>query len=215
MNLEQSEMKHLSERLCEFDMMGVTEIYRGKRLPDEVDFDICESRRWLGISVVHNGTLYYKKFDEPANHQPDFDPEFYAGLVSDLVGDSTTKALMFLFYCTAASSGMDAYVYMDTFENLDWFTTDPAESIKAEYAHDETVWLYGYEDDALFLKFKAPEHVIAYQMAFQTALDNGYDPDEVVRDVSVCLRMLNELSLSATVVNAANTPGSDYVGQHA
>lgn len=188
-------MKHLAERLCEFDTIGVTEIHRGTRLPDEVGFDVGESRRWLGITVIRNGTLYYKEFVEPAKDQQEFDPEFYADLVADLVGDSTTKALQFLFYCTAAVSGMDARVYLDTFENLDWFTTGLAESLKDEYGHDEEAALYEYQDgDALVLKFKAPKHVIAYQTAFQTALNHGYAPDAVAREVDVCLQILNELS---------------------
>lgn len=197
MNIEQPEMKNLAERLCEFDTMGVTEIHRGKSLPDEVVFDIGESRRLLGITVIHNRTLYYKEFGKPVQYQSDFDPGFYAGLVSDLVGDSTTKALRFLFYCTAAASGMDAQVYLDTFKNLDWFAMGPAESIKAKYGHDEAALLREYQDgDKLVLKFQAPEHAIAYETAFETALDNGYEPDEVVRDVSVCLQILNELSLN-------------------
>lgn len=195
MSSAQHEMQQLAERLYEFDTLGATEIHRAPHFPDGVSCDIGESRLWFGISVVYNDTLYYKEFGKPATYQPNFDPEFYAGLVSGLVGDSTTKALQFLFYCTAAASGLDAYVYLGTFENLDWFTTEPAESIKAEYGHDEAVWLYECPDgDALVLKFKAPEHAIAYKAAFQTALNNGYGPDEVVRDVRVCLQILNELS---------------------
>ena len=84
--------------------MWVTEIHRGKSLPDEVAFDVGESLRWFGITVVCNGTLYYKEFGEPAKYRPDFAPAFYAGLVSDLVGDSTTKALEFLFHMGAETT---------------------------------------------------------------------------------------------------------------
>lgn len=196
MSSEQYEMKHLAERLYEFDTLGVTEIHRAPHFPDGVVFDIGESRRWFGISVVYNDTLYYKEFVVQANDQPEFNPELYVGLVSDLVGESPTKALQFVFYCTAAASSMDAYVYLNTFENLDWFTTAPAESIKAEYGHAEEVLLYEYSGgDSLALKFKAPEHALAYQTAFQTALEHGFTPEDVTRDVSTCLRILNELSL--------------------
>lgn len=46
------------------------------------------------------------------------------------------------------------------------------------------------------LKFKAPEHAIAYKTAFQTALERGFDPEEGARDVITCLQILNELSLN-------------------
>mgnify|MGYP001020199339 CR=1 FL=1 len=191
------ELEVFAQGILKFDTLGVTEICGESHTPDGVAIDVGAGNRWFSITVTRRGILYYKQFGEADTVQPDFDAKAWADRAEEIVSGSTARALMLLFHCTAEVSSLNAQVYQIVYENIDWYEAKYGAPPVADTNDKSRVSLFDTTNEAyLLLQFNEPKYADTFNMVVQRAVGHGYDLNDVIQDLILCLDMLDQYDLN-------------------
>jgi hypothetical protein len=191
------ELEVFAQGILKFDTLEVTEICGASRMPDGVVIDVGASNRWCSIEVTRRGILYYKQFGEADTAQPDFDAQAWADRAEEIIDGSTARALMLLFYCTAAVSSLSSQVYRIVYETIDWYEAKYGAPPVADPHDKSLVSLFDTTNEAyLLLQFREPKYAYTFNMTVQRAVGRGHDINDVIQDLILCLDMLDQYDLN-------------------